>query len=419
MKLLSLAHFMLAHLRRALPVLAIASGLLLPLIVSSCDRVPLLAPTGSVINLFATTNTVSLNSSVDIIATAIENGTDVGSGSGTTTSTAGAGTPVQNGTLISFTTTIGTIQPSEARTRNGQVTVQLVTSSQSGTATVTAYSGGASKTLQLKVGTAAAGRINLTATPQSLGSGGGTSTISAAVSDDGGAPVSGIPVSFSTDQGTLSSPTVTTDASGVASTLLTTTATATVTASAGSATAATAKVNVGARITPTIAANPAATTAGTPVTFSITTASTANVRDAVIDFGDGATQDLGSIGPQAQTSHTYTRSGQFTARITVQDATGASEFAVTTVTIGTLPVTLAASPNPVTLGNPTVLTATVPSTTQIVSYTFTFDDNTPPITTAGNSTPHTFTSRGTHIVRVDVVAVGGATGTNTTQVAVQ
>jgi hypothetical protein len=205
----------------------------------------------------------------------------------------------------------------------------------------------------------------------------------------------------------------------VATTQLTTTATATVTANAGAATAATAKVNVGARLTPTLIANPAATTAGTPVTVNITTASAANIRDAVISFGDGESQNLGSIGPQAQTSHTYTESGQFTARVTVTDASGASEFAVTTVTIGALPVTLAAAPNPVQVGNPTVLTATVPTGTQIVSYTFTFDDNTPPITTAGNSTPHTFTSRGTHFVRVDVVAVGGATGTNTTQVAVQ
>jgi hypothetical protein len=410
---------MLAHLRRALPVLAIVSGVLLPVVVSSCDKVPLLAPTGTTINLFATGNTVSLNSSIDLVATAIENGTDVGSGTGATTSTAGAGTPVQNGTLISFTTTIGSIQPSEARTHNGQVTVKLVTGSQSGTATITAYSGGASKTLQLKVGTAAASRITVTATPQSLGSAGGTATISASVTDEGGAPVAGIPVSFSTDQGTLSAPTVNTDATGVATTPLTTTATATVTANAGAATAATAKVNVGARLTPTLIANPAATTAGTPVTFNITTASAANIRDAVISFGDGESQNLGSIGPQAQTSHTYTESGQFTARVTVTDASGASEFAVTTVTIGALPVTLAAAPNPVQVGNPTVLTATVPTGTQIVSYTFTFDDNTPPITTAGNSTPHTFTSRGTHFVRVDVVAVGGATGTNTTQVAVQ
>ena len=55
-----------------------------------------LAPTGTVINLFATTNSVSLNVPVDIVATAIENGADVGTGSGATTK--GAGTPVQTRT---------------------------------------------------------------------------------------------------------------------------------------------------------------------------------------------------------------------------------------------------------------------------------------------------------------------------------
>jgi adhesin/invasin len=410
---------MLAHARRALPLVAIVSGLLLPIVVSSCDRVPLLAPTGTTINMFATSNTVSLNSSVDIVATAVENGTDVGSGTDANASTAGAGTPVQNGTLISFTTTIGSIEPSEAHTHNGQVTVKLVTGPQSGTATITAFSGGASKTLQLKVGSAAASHVALTAAPQSLGSAGGSSTISAAVTDEGGAPVSGIPVSFSTDQGTLSAATVSTDGSGTASTVLTTTATATVTATAGSAAGVTTKVNVGARIAPTITANPAATNAGTPVTFTITTSSTANVRDAEISFGDGAGQDLGSIGPQAQTSHTYTNVGQYNARVTATDATGATEFAVTTVTIGSLSVSLSAAPNPVTVGDPTVLTATVPSTSQIVSYTFTFDDGTTPVTTASNTVSHTFTVRGTHTVRVNVTAVGGATAQNLTQVAVQ
>jgi PKD repeat protein len=139
----------------------------------------------------------------------------------------------------------------------------------------------------------------------------------------------------------------------------------------------------------------------------------------VFSFGDGASQNLGTIGAQAATSHSYTRSGQFNARVDVTDATGASEFAVTTVTIGSLSVSLSANPNPVTVGNPTVLTATVPTGSQIVSYTFTFDDGTQPVTTASNTISHTYTIRGTHTVRVTVTAVGGATGQNLTQVAVQ
>ena len=110
----------------------LAAPRLLPLaLVAACDKVPLLAPTGSVITLLPATTTVSLNSEVDIIATVIENGQATGTvGSGTGHGhdvEPGAGTPVQNGTLITFTTTIGRIEPSEARTHNGQVTVKLIT----------------------------------------------------------------------------------------------------------------------------------------------------------------------------------------------------------------------------------------------------------------------------------------------------
>ena len=148
---------MVTHCRLLLAVLALPLAL-----VAACDKVPLLAPTGSVITLLPATTTVSLNSEVLIVATVIENGQASGSaGTGTggtgTTSRPGAGTPVQNGTLITFTTTVGRVEPAEARTHNGQVTVKLITAGTSGTATITAYSGGASAQItNLKIGTAAA-----------------------------------------------------------------------------------------------------------------------------------------------------------------------------------------------------------------------------------------------------------------------
>src|SRR5512141_1376374 len=111
MRVLSLAPFMLAHTKRlaalgAIAILSFAAG---------CDKVPLLAPTGSVINLFATSSSVPLNGEIEIVANVIEqgvatSGSGTGTGGGTTsTTTAGAGTPVQNGTLVTFTTTIGRI----------------------------------------------------------------------------------------------------------------------------------------------------------------------------------------------------------------------------------------------------------------------------------------------------------------------
>src|SRR4029079_10134536 len=142
-------------------------------------------------------------------------------GTTTTTSsstTAGAGTPVQNGTLVSFTTTIGRIEPSEARTSNGQVRVRFISGGQSGTATITAFSGGASGKLEnLKVGSAAAERLIISASPQTLPPSGGTTTISARVEDVAGSGVPGVPVSFTTDTASLSSSSATTDQSGVAS----------------------------------------------------------------------------------------------------------------------------------------------------------------------------------------------------------
>src|SRR6266849_5785371 len=105
---------------------------LAPLMVT--HRFALLAPTGTVITLLPATTSVSLNSEVTIVATVILNGQapSSGAGSGTTTTRTGGGTPVQNGTVITFTTTIGRIEPSEARTHNGQVSVRLITGSTSG-----------------------------------------------------------------------------------------------------------------------------------------------------------------------------------------------------------------------------------------------------------------------------------------------
>src|SRR5689334_14181905 len=186
MRLLLLASSMISH--RSAGV-ALISCLVLPFaLLAACDKVPLLAPTGSVITLIPVTNTVSLNSQVDIVATVSENGTAPGAtGTGTTTtSRTGAGTPVQNGTVVTFTTTVGRIEPSEARTHNGQVTVKLVAGGASGTATITAYSGGASASTKLLIGTAAVKTVSLTTTPQSLGANGGSVQVTAVATDEGG-----------------------------------------------------------------------------------------------------------------------------------------------------------------------------------------------------------------------------------------
>ena len=117
---------------------------------AACDRVPLTAPTQSTIQLFATGTSVAPNGTVELVATVTEQ----------------AGTPVQNGTVVSFTTTLGRIDPAEARTQNGKATVRLIADGRSGVATVTAFSGAAENaTLELPIGSAAVETLVVRAEP--------------------------------------------------------------------------------------------------------------------------------------------------------------------------------------------------------------------------------------------------------------
>jgi hypothetical protein len=422
---------MLTRFRRDDIVLGAAVVLLalaIPLGVVSCDKVPLLAPTGTVITLIPTSNTLTLNSQIDIVATVIENGAAAGTGTGSTTS-AGAGTPVQNGTVVTFTTTVGRIEPAEARTHNGKVTVKLISSGQSGTARITAFSGGASSAIDVKVGATGAEKIVMSASPQTLPSTGGSSTITATVADLGGSGLANIPVTFTTTAGTVSPTTTTTDANGFASTTLTTAATATVTAriagapnDAGGGTGATGAnsitVTVGTRPLATFAANPTFGPAGTPITFTVTPATGANITGGTISYGDGASDSLGAISGAATFVHSYGGAGEFTASVTANDANGGSQTLQTTVVIGAASVTLAASDASPAVAEAVTFTATLPGNTQAVSFTFTFDDGTPPVRQTGNVVSHSFGTPGSHTVRVDVVTVGGATATAFTTVTV-
>ena len=70
----------------------------------------------------------------------------------------------------------------------------------SGVATITAFSGGASAKLEnLRVGTAAAERVLLSATPAVLPPSGGTTEIAARVEDTAGTGLPGVPVTFTAD----------------------------------------------------------------------------------------------------------------------------------------------------------------------------------------------------------------------------
>ena len=277
------------------------------LTAAACDKVPLTAPTRSIISLFATATSVPATGSTDIVATVIE----------------ASGTPVQNGTVVSFTTTLGRIDPAEARTQNGKVTVKLTGDGRSGRATITAFSGAAENgTLELPIGTAAAGAVVVRAEPPLLPPGGGTTQIVALIQDDGGNPVSGASVAFSTTAGTLSSSLVPTDANGEARTTLTTSRETTVTARVGALTG-TVTVNVDEAPSATITPIPSPPVENQPVTFTIAvTPGSLPITQARIDFGDNSSQQLGALSGSTTVAHVYGSDGPYVVTLTLTDAGG-------------------------------------------------------------------------------------------------
>src|SRR5712691_991427 len=108
--------------------LSMAFGLFILLLTGACQKVPLLAPTGSTIILTASANALPINATADLTAQVLE----------------ASANPPHSGTLITFTTTLGGIEPSEARTDiNGRVIVKFSSGVANGTATIVASSGGA------------------------------------------------------------------------------------------------------------------------------------------------------------------------------------------------------------------------------------------------------------------------------------
>lgn len=132
-----------------------------------------------------------------------------------------------SGRQILFFTTLGTITESAETDRQGIAMATLRATGVPGTATVRALSGGAMEaTLDVPIG-ARSGSITLQATPGSLSDSGGTVDLVAVVRDQGGAPLGGAAVTFSSELGSLASRggVVTTRPNGQAEDELTVTAT--------------------------------------------------------------------------------------------------------------------------------------------------------------------------------------------------
>src|SRR5262245_34472435 len=284
-------------------IVTVAAGL-----AGSCDKMPLLAPSGSAIALVSTTNVLAVNGQADIIATVLEGGVSTPSTpNGQPGTSAGTGTPVHNGTKVSFSTTLGRIEPAQIGTQDGRATVKLIGDGRSGTATITAVSGAAKATVDVKVGAAGAARIAVTASPQALPFSGGTAAITARVEDQQGNGLDGVPVSFSTTAGSLTATLIISGNGGLASTNLTTSAAATVTASAGGATASltgTVAITLKPRTTVTLTV-PGTGAVSVPTSITVGVGANTIVKDVLLDFGDGESVPLGEVTANTNVVHLY------------------------------------------------------------------------------------------------------------------
>lgn len=317
------------------------------LIAAACDKVPLTAPTNSTITLSAATRTVGVNGSLEITAMVLES----------------AGTPVQNGTTVRFTTNLGTLDPVEAQTRNGIATTTFNAGTSSGVAQIRATSGAAggastgtgtggtattSNQIEISVGAAAAGTLTISASAATVPSSGGTVSVMAIVTDTAGNRVGNVPVTFTTTAGTLSASSVNTNSNGEATAQLTTNRTATVTARVGSGDTArtgTVTINAATANSISVAVTPTTTNAGAPVTLTVTpTVGANNVAPRVsVNWGDGRTDDLGTVAAARTVSHIYTTAGTYNI-VATATADGETTSASAPVTITPSSVTVSATP---------------------------------------------------------------------------
>ena len=384
---------------------------------SACDKIPLLAPTSSTISVTAPVRILALSASTEVTAVVQESG----------------GQPVQNGTTVRFTASLGRVDPAEVVTRNGSATTTFFAGETSGLAEVRASSGAAgggtaaagstaTNVITFTIGAAATDSVTVRANPASVGFSGGTVDIIATVLGENGRALSGVPVTFSANHGTLSSSTATSDANGEALVRLTTNVDTSITASAGGKNATAVTVTVAATESVTVRANPASVGFSGGTVDIIATVLGANGR-ALSGVPVTFSANHGTLSSSTATSDV---NGEALVRLTTNvdtsitaSAGGKNSTAVTVTVLGTPLVTLtcqgsgAAPSNPCTqlAGQPVTFTAgRGTGTTAIASATIEFGDGAGSFVgtlTSATTVTHTYSSAGNYAGTLRATDVNG------------
>lgn len=157
----------------------IASGVVL----ASCGQAILSSPDGTTLQIFVNPPFIGANGDTAVVSVL---------------ATEKAGTPVPDGTVIQFFTTLGRIDE-QAKTNDGVARVNLISDARSGTAVVTAVSGPVNvKADNIVIGAPRVSQVKPQAIDPTidLRLGKSTASIRATVLDDKGNPIQGIIVRF-------------------------------------------------------------------------------------------------------------------------------------------------------------------------------------------------------------------------------
>jgi hypothetical protein len=298
------------HTRRRLPAPLVLLALVLPSF--ACSEGTPVAPKGTVLHISAYPTRIGKTGTSALTVQALRVN----------------GNPVNPGTEIRLSSTIGIVDPVIYTDNDGVAHGTLRGDGRVGTATVSAYSGGTdTATTDVAVG-ALATSISLSVDPTSLPESGGRVDLIALVRDDQGQPLPDASVNFRTEAGSLASggAFLTTDANGQATDRMDVSAAdtasqpdhiITVTAeSGGSGGVISATANI------TIQSPPVAsftfTANGTIVSFTDT--STGNPTSWAWDFNDDGSTDSVEQSPV----HDFGSSGDYIVHLRVANAFGSS-----------------------------------------------------------------------------------------------
>ena len=393
------------------------------LLAAGCGEKTILAPSGAALSLVSTATAVSFNGTASVSARIL--------------TAQGAAAP--DGTLVTFSTTLGTVAPVEVPTAGGVAMTTFTAGPASGTAVVTANSGSVGGGgVNIAVGVAAVARVQVTPTPPVIPFGGGSSVIAALVVDANNNPLAGIPVTFATTAAgaTIAPATLKTDPKGIAQSTLTSSRPATVTVTAAAAPSdpgfgavgtiqGTTSVAIGPQPVPVVTVAPPPTPmAQVPATFVIgavpAPGSNTTITNVTVAFGDNTSANLGAVsGPAISVQHIYATGGTYTVSVTATDSAGGTTTAAAVIAVGFQPpagVKIVADPivpvpplPPAPGTSLVMLTATmVPPTLVGTQFVWTFGDSSATVATTLNQAQHEYVRGRTYTVKVDVTVIGSS-----------